>query len=167
MLEHVFRPGALGVLRLANRIVMGAMHLYLETHEDGGAAMAAFYAERARGGAGLVVTGGCAVSSKGSGGRLYARIDDPGRYHAMAAWAAAVHREGGRIALQRDRRPIYPIVGASPEEDTDDHLDDTGAGDGGTVPQVTVTQDRLGKTAGGRRPHTVPVWWQRAEDRRS
>ncbi|WP_416981225.1 FAD-dependent oxidoreductase [Streptomyces sp. T028] len=100
MLEHVFRPGSLGGLRVANRIVMGAMHLNLEARADGGAAMAAFYAERARGGAGLIVTGGCAVSPEGSGGQLYARIDDPARHPAMAAWAEAVHREGGRIALQ-------------------------------------------------------------------
>ncbi|MEU8436255.1 FAD-dependent oxidoreductase [Streptomyces sp. NPDC029216] len=100
MLEHAFRPGSLGGLRVANRIVMGAMHLNLEAREDGGAAMAAFYAERARGGAGLIITGGCAVSPEGSGGRLYARIDDPARHPALAAWAQAVHREGGRIALQ-------------------------------------------------------------------
>ncbi|SEF00454.1 FAD-dependent oxidoreductase [Streptomyces sp. Ag109_O5-10] len=100
MLDHVFRPGSLGGLRTANRIVMGAMHLNLEARADGGAAMAAFYAERARGGAGLIVTGGCAVSPEGSGGRLYARIDDPARHAALAAWAEAVHREGGRIALQ-------------------------------------------------------------------
>ncbi|MGC0398815.1 2,4-dienoyl-CoA reductase (NADPH2) [Streptomyces sp. SAI-126] len=100
MLEHALRPGTLGDLRLANRIVMGAMHLNLETRDDGGAAMAAFYAERARGGAGLIVTGGCAVGPEGSGGRHYARIDDPARHTALAAWAAAVRREGGRIALQ-------------------------------------------------------------------
>lgn len=100
MLEHVFRPGTLGGLRVANRVVMGAMHLNLETRADDGAAMAAFYAERARGGAGLIVTGGCAVSPEGSGGRHYARIDDPARHRALAAWAEAVHREGGRIALQ-------------------------------------------------------------------
>ncbi|MFJ6086835.1 FAD-dependent oxidoreductase [Streptomyces sp. NPDC092369] len=100
MLEHALGPGTLGGLRLANRIVMGAMHLNLETRDDGGAGMAAFYAERARGGAGLIVTGGCAVGPEGSGGRHYARIDDPARHAALAAWAAAVHREGGRIALQ-------------------------------------------------------------------
>ncbi|MFK4209915.1 FAD-dependent oxidoreductase [Streptomyces sp. NPDC030920] len=100
MLKHVFRPGDMGGLTLANRIVMGAMHLNLETREDGGAAMAAFYAERARGGAGLIVTGGCAVSPEGSGGPHYARIDDPARHRALGAWADAVHREGGRIALQ-------------------------------------------------------------------
>ncbi|MFE3947491.1 FAD-dependent oxidoreductase, partial [Streptomyces sp. NPDC059118] len=100
MLKHVFRPGDMGGLTLANRIVMGAMHLNLEAREDGGAAMAAFYTERARGGAGLIVTGGCAVSPEGSGGRHYARIDDPARHRALGAWADAVHREGGRIALQ-------------------------------------------------------------------
>jgi hypothetical protein len=76
------------------------------------------------------------------------------------------------VGFRRDGRPIYPIVGASPEDETDDHLDGTGAGDGGRVPQVRATQDRLGKTGGITRPRadgraTVPAWWQRAEDRRS
>ncbi|MFF8993552.1 hypothetical protein ACF09H_27175 [Streptomyces sp. NPDC014983] len=77
MPTHVFREGTLGGLRLANRIVMGAMHLNLETRADDGAAMAAFYAERARGGAGLIVTGGCAVAPEGSGGRHYAGSTTP------------------------------------------------------------------------------------------
>ena len=100
MFHHVFKPGVLGRLHVPNRIVMGAMHLNLETRADGGAAMAAFYAERAQGGAGLIVTGGCAVSPEGAGGRHYARIDDPAQHQSLAAWAAAVHRHRGRIALQ-------------------------------------------------------------------
>ncbi|MCX5108465.1 FAD-dependent oxidoreductase [Streptomyces sp. NBC_00378] len=113
MLKHVFRPGDMGGLTLANRIVMGAMHLNLETREDGGAAMAAFYAERARGGAGLIVTGGCAVSPEGSGGRHYARIDDPARHRALGAWADAVHHEGGRIALQLFHAGRYTSAAAT------------------------------------------------------
>ncbi|GEC06570.1 hypothetical protein SSP24_42250 [Streptomyces spinoverrucosus] len=41
-------------------------------------------------------------------------------------------------------RPAYPILGASSEDETNDHLDDTSEG-GGREQQVTVTQDRLGK----------------------
>ncbi|MDJ0385952.1 FAD-dependent oxidoreductase [Streptomyces sp. G-G2] len=100
MPSHVFRPGSLGPLTLPHRIIMGAMHLNLETRPDGGATMAAFYAERARGGAALIITGGCAVSPEGAGGRHYARTDDPAQHPSLAAWTTAVHRHGGKIALQ-------------------------------------------------------------------
>ncbi|MBT2391842.1 hypothetical protein J7E87_21005 [Streptomyces sp. ISL-1] len=48
------------------------------------------------------------------------------------------------VGYRRDGRPIFPIVGASSEDETNEHLDD--ADDGGSQEQqVTVTQDRLGK----------------------
>ncbi|MGW3121383.1 hypothetical protein ACWDBW_30240 [Streptomyces sp. NPDC001107] len=47
------------------------------------------------------------------------------------------------VGFRLDGRPIYPILGASAEDDSNDQLDD--AGDGGQEQQVTVTQDRLGK----------------------
>ncbi|GHJ28522.1 hypothetical protein TPA0910_29550 [Streptomyces hygroscopicus subsp. sporocinereus] len=47
------------------------------------------------------------------------------------------------VGFRRDGRPIYPILGASAEDETNDHLDDTV--DSGQEQQVTVTQDRLGK----------------------
>jgi hypothetical protein len=48
------------------------------------------------------------------------------------------------VGYRRDGRPIYPILGASAEDEANDHLDDAGDG-GGQEQQVTVTQDRLGK----------------------
>lgn len=96
----MFQPGTIGRMRLPNRIVMGSMHLNLETRDDGGAAVAAFYAERARGGAGLIITGGCAVNRQGAGGRGYVVLSDRARHDALARWTGAVHAEGGRIALQ-------------------------------------------------------------------
>ncbi|MFC5724659.1 FAD-dependent oxidoreductase [Streptomyces gamaensis] len=97
---HVFRPGSLGTLRLPHRLLMGAMHLNLETLDDGGAALAAFYAERARGGAALIVTGGAAVNRAGAGGPGYALLTDPAHRAALGRAARAVHAAGGRIALQ-------------------------------------------------------------------
>jgi 2,4-dienoyl-CoA reductase (NADPH2) len=55
---HMNRPLDLGFTTLKNRILMGSMHVGLEEAPDGFARMAAFYAERARGGVGLIVTGG-------------------------------------------------------------------------------------------------------------
>lgn len=47
------------------------------------------------------------------------------------------------VGYRGDGRPIYPILGASSDDESNDHLDD--AGEGGQEQQVTVTQDRLGK----------------------
>jgi 2,4-dienoyl-CoA reductase (NADPH2) len=95
--EHALRAGSIGSLRLPNRVVMGSMHLGFE-HSAG--TLSAFYAERARGGAGLIVTGGSAVSRAGAGGRNYSFINDPQSSHALGEAARAVHDAGGRIALQ-------------------------------------------------------------------
>ncbi len=61
--EHVFSPIPVGGLQLPHRIVMGSMHLGLEGVPDAGERLGAFYRERALGGAGLIVTGGWAVSA--------------------------------------------------------------------------------------------------------
>ncbi|MGB8966340.1 MAG: FAD-dependent oxidoreductase [Candidatus Cybelea sp.] len=97
MFERALQAGRIGTLRLPNRIIMGSMHLGIES--DGGA-LAAFYAERARGGAGLIVTGGSAISRVGAGGRNYSFVNDPASAAALGQAAAAVHAAGGRIALQ-------------------------------------------------------------------
>jgi 2,4-dienoyl-CoA reductase (NADPH2) len=94
---HALRPGTIGTLTLRNRIIMGSMHMGIESD---GPALAAFYAERARGGAGLIVTGGSSVSRVGAGGRNYSFVNDPQSESALRAAAEAVHGAGGRIALQ-------------------------------------------------------------------
>ena len=62
---HLFQPLQAGALTLRNRIVMGSMHTRLETMPDGSARAAAFYAERARGGVALIITGGYAPDAAG------------------------------------------------------------------------------------------------------
>jgi hypothetical protein len=49
------------------------------------------------------------------------------------------------VGFRRDERPIYPVLGASPEDDSNDHLDDA-VDSSGTEQQVTDTQERLGKS---------------------
>jgi 2,4-dienoyl-CoA reductase (NADPH2) len=97
LFERTLQAGAIGTLRLANRIVMGSMHLGIESD---GAALAAFYAERARGGAGLIVTGGSCVNRAGAGGRNYSFINEPESSAPLRTAVEAVHAAGGRIALQ-------------------------------------------------------------------
>ncbi|HVN69171.1 MAG TPA: FAD-dependent oxidoreductase [Candidatus Binatia bacterium] len=97
MFERALQAGSIGALRLRNRIVMGSMHLGIESDAP---ALAAFYAERARGGAGLIVTGGSSVNRAGAGGRNYSFVNDPEKAEPLRAAAAAVHEAGGAIALQ-------------------------------------------------------------------
>lgn len=99
MLERCLRPGRIGRLMLPHRLLMGSMHLGIESRADG-EALAAFYAERARGGAALIVTGGSAVSRVGAGGRHYSFINEPDEQPKLHRVAQAVHEAGGHIALQ-------------------------------------------------------------------
>jgi 2,4-dienoyl-CoA reductase (NADPH2) len=96
---RALRPGRIGTLTLPHRIVMGAMHLGIEADGDG-RRLAAFYAARARGGAGLIVTGGSAVSRVGVGGPGYSLVNEPGSRTALARIPPAVHAAGGLVALQ-------------------------------------------------------------------
>ncbi len=96
---HLFAPIDLGPLALSNRIVMGSMHTGLE---ETGAwdRVAAFYAERARGGAALMITGGMAPNREGGvfpgAAGLFTEADIAGHRRVTDA----VHAEGGRIAMQ-------------------------------------------------------------------
>ena len=97
---HLLQPLDLGFTTLPNRVIMGSMHVGLEEAKDGFNRMAAFYAERARGGVGLIVTGGIAPNDEGSpfpgGSRL--TTQEEADHHKVVT--EAVHREGGKIALQ-------------------------------------------------------------------
>lgn len=95
---HLFTPLELGSVTLPNRIIMGSMHIGLEELPGGFERMAAFYAERAS--AGLIVTGGVSPNSEG---RLTAdgatlTTEEEAAPHRLIT--DAVHRAGGRIALQ-------------------------------------------------------------------
>ena len=111
-LDHVFRAGAIGPLSLEHRIVMGSMHLGLEALDDDGRALAAFYGERARGGAGLIVTGGSAVSRVGAAGRNYSFINDDADRARLERVADAVHEAGGLVLLQLFHAGRYAIPSA-------------------------------------------------------
>ncbi|AYN38350.1 2,4-dienoyl-CoA reductase [Streptomyces dangxiongensis] len=111
MFDHVFKPCDIGALTVPHRIVMGAMHLNLETLDDGGAALAAFYTERVRGGAGLIVTGGTAVNGAGAGGPGYGVLDDEDHRSVLRRAARAVHDADGLVALQLFHAGRYALPG--------------------------------------------------------
>ncbi|MFF4703073.1 FAD-dependent oxidoreductase [Streptomyces sp. NPDC001288] len=97
---HLLKPLDLGFTTLPNRVLMGSMHVGLEEAEHGFERMAEFYAARARGGVGLIVTGGIAPNDEGrpyEGGAKLTTEDEAAQHRTVTD---AVHREGGRIALQ-------------------------------------------------------------------
>ncbi|MFE0652594.1 FAD-dependent oxidoreductase [Streptomyces sp. NPDC059534] len=97
---HLLSPLDLGFTTLPNRVIMGSMHVGLEETEHGFERMAAFYAERARGGAGLIVTGGIAPNEAGrpwDGGAKLTTEEEVAEHRLITG---AVHAEGGRIAMQ-------------------------------------------------------------------
>jgi 2,4-dienoyl-CoA reductase (NADPH2) len=97
---HLFTPLQVAHLTLPNRIIMGSMHLGLEEESDGFVKLAAFYAERARGGAGLIVTGGISPNRRGILGPNGARMQSMRHAKKHQVITEAVHREGGRILMQ-------------------------------------------------------------------
>ncbi|MFJ8476165.1 FAD-dependent oxidoreductase [Kitasatospora sp. NPDC094011] len=97
---HLLSPLDLGFTTLPNRVIMGSMHVGLEEAPDGYRRMAAFYAERARGGVGLIVTGGIAPNEAGrpwEGGAMLTTEEEADKHREITS---AVHAAGGRIALQ-------------------------------------------------------------------
>lgn len=117
---HLFSPLNLGGVTIPNRTLMGSMHTGLEEAKDGFDRQARFFARRAQGGAGLIVTGGVSPNEAGRLGRNGAVMNEaavPG--HARIA--SAVHEAGGLIVLQllhagrysRHENPVAPSAIAS------------------------------------------------------
>ncbi|MFF8730911.1 FAD-dependent oxidoreductase [Streptomyces sp. NPDC015171] len=97
---HLMTPLDLGFTTLPNRVLMGSMHVGLEEAEHGFERMAAFYAARARGGVGLIVTGGIAPNEEGRPWGGGAKLTTEAEAEEHRRITGAVHGEGGRIALQ-------------------------------------------------------------------
>ncbi|MFM9699733.1 FAD-dependent oxidoreductase [Streptomyces europaeiscabiei] len=97
---HLLSPLDLGFTTLPNRVLMGSMHVGLEEAERGFERMAEFYAARARGGVGLIVTGGIAPNEAGRPYEGGAKLTTDAEAEKHREITDAVHREGGRIAMQ-------------------------------------------------------------------
>ena len=97
---HMLAPLDLGFTTLKNRVLMGSMHVGLEEAKDGFQRMAAFYAERARGGVGLIVTGGIAPNDRARpmpGGAAMTTQAEADKHKIVTQ---AVHEAGGKICMQ-------------------------------------------------------------------
>lgn len=97
---HLFRPLDLGFTQLKNRVLMGSMHTGLEELPNGHKRMAAFYAERARGGVGLIVTGGIGPNEEGATHPSTFRLDTDEAVNNHKEVTDAVHIAGGKICMQ-------------------------------------------------------------------
>jgi len=97
---NLLAPLDLGFTTLKNRVIMGSMHTGLEDRFYNYGKLAAFYRERARGGVGLIVTGGISPNRQGwllpFGGTLNSLFDIPNHRRVTRA----VHEEGGKILMQ-------------------------------------------------------------------
>jgi 2,4-dienoyl-CoA reductase (NADPH2) len=96
---HLARPLDLGFTTLRNRMVMGSMHTGFEARGDI-AALAALYAERARGGVALIVTGGYSPNDAGNLGPHRAQFSTDADRERHRPIPRAVHEAGAKIVLQ-------------------------------------------------------------------
>jgi 2,4-dienoyl-CoA reductase (NADPH2) len=97
---HLLSPITLAGVTLPNRVLMGSMHTGLEDKVAHFPRLAAYFAERARGGVGLMVTGGFAPNIEGWLSPFGSRLATHRAARDHRVITEAVHREGGRIALQ-------------------------------------------------------------------
>ena len=116
MYPKLFEPLDLGFTVLKNRILMGSMHTGLEEAEGGFEKMAAYFAARARGGTGLIVTGGIAPNFAGKVHPKAAKLTTKREAQKHRIVTDAVHREGGKICLQilHAGRYAYSPVAVAP-----------------------------------------------------
>ncbi len=113
---NLLAPLDLGFTQLKNRVLMGSMHVGLEEAPGGYDRMAAFYAERAKGGVALIVTGGISPNDHGvtfQGGSKLDSIEEAEKHKVITT---AVHEAGGKIAMQilHTGRYSYQAVNVAP-----------------------------------------------------
>jgi len=97
---HLLKPLDLGFVTLRNRILMGSMHTGLEDRVWNWPRLTAYFVERARGGAGLMVTGGIAPNRRGSLAPLASKLTNRWEVVRHRKMTEAVHEAGGRICMQ-------------------------------------------------------------------
>ncbi len=136
---HLLAPLDLGFTTLKNRVLMGSMHTGLEDIAGSHARMAAFYGERARGGVGLIVTGGFAPNEASivmRGGQIFNNEAEAERHRVITD---AVHAHGSKICVQilhtgryaYTKNPVAPspikapINPVTPRELTEDDIAQT------------------------------------------
>ncbi len=100
-------PFTIGSHVLRNRVIMGSMHTRLENEPDAVARLTAFYAERARGGVGMIITGGTAPNFEGRVEEGAQVLDSEEKLAEHRPIVEAVHAAGAKIILQILHTGIY------------------------------------------------------------
>lgn len=115
---HLLEPLDLGFTTLKNRVLMGSMHTRLEESKNGFEKMAAYFAERARGQVGLIVTGGIAPNRAGWVAPFAAKLSTKKEARNHKKITEAVHAEGGKICMQilHSGRYAYHPFGVAPSK---------------------------------------------------
>ncbi|MFT5313313.1 MAG: 2,4-dienoyl-CoA reductase (NADPH2) [Paraglaciecola sp.] len=97
---NLLKPLDLGFTQLKNRVLMGSMHTGLEEAPNGHKMMAAYFAERAKGGVGLIVTGGIGPNDEGATHKNTKRLDTDEAVAQHKEITDAVHEAGSKICMQ-------------------------------------------------------------------
>ena len=111
--KHIFEPLDLGFTTLKNRILMGSMHTGLEEEKNGIERIAKYYGERAKGGVGLIVTGGISPNRQGWTAPFSARMSTKKHAKTHKIITDEVHKHGGKICMQilhAGRYGYHPIA---------------------------------------------------------
>lgn len=98
--QKLLQPLDLGFTQLKNRVIMGSMHTGLEEEKQGFAKLAAFYAERAKGGVGLIITGGISPNFRGNLVPFGSQLSFWWQVGKHKQVTQAVHQHGAKICLQ-------------------------------------------------------------------
>lgn len=99
MKKLILSPKKINSLDVRNRMIMGSMHMGFE-RKDKGEPLAQFYAARAKGGVGLIITGGSPISPEGASDSNSLHIWNKEHEEALRKTPKAVHEAGGKVALQ-------------------------------------------------------------------
>ncbi|WP_372366776.1 FAD-dependent oxidoreductase [Candidatus Uabimicrobium sp. HlEnr_7] len=110
---HLLSPLDLGFTTLKNRVLMGSMHTGLEETKNGFERMASYFAERAKGEVGLIVTGGVSPNLAGRVAPFSCQMSSKGHAKKHRIVTQAVHEAGGKIAMQilhAGRYGFHPFI---------------------------------------------------------
>ena len=113
---HLLKPLKVGNITLKNRVLMGSMHTGMEDESDGFENMAAYFAARARGGVGLIVTGGFSPNRAGWAMLFSEKLSNKKEAKKHRVITDAVHAAGGLICMQilhTGRYGYHPFVVSS------------------------------------------------------
>jgi 2,4-dienoyl-CoA reductase (NADPH2) len=97
---NLLRPLHLGFTTLPNRVLMGSMHIGLEEEKGGFEKMGHYFAERARGGVGLMVTGGVSPNRWGELKPFAAKLSNQKEVRQHKTMNKIIHESNGKICLQ-------------------------------------------------------------------